>query len=100
MNRIVTGAAVTALLIASSTAFAATTTPSVAKSIDFAARCKSLGEQWKSAETTNAANANLGKAKGDAEKGAKLCASAKAGDHKKGAADYEAALKLLGVTPT
>lgn len=100
MTRILTGAAVAALMIASSAAFAATSTPAVTKAVDYAARCKSLGEQWKTAETANATNAHLGAAKSDADKGAKLCGSTKSADHKKGAADYEAALKLLGVTPT
>jgi len=102
MTRILTGAL--AAVFMSSVAFAATpapaTTHAAAKPIDYAARCTSLADQWKTAEVANGTNANLGKAKADADKGSKLCTSTKSGDHKKGAADYEAALKLLGVTPT
>lgn len=102
MTRTLTGAL--AAVFMSSVAFAATpapaTTHAAAKPIDYAARCTSLADQWKTAEAANGTNANLGKAKADADKGSKLCASTKSGDHKKGAADYEAALKLLGVTPT
>ncbi len=101
MTRILTGAL--AAVFMSSVAFAATpattATHAAAKAVDYGARCTSLADQWKTAETANSTNANLGKAKADADKGSKLCASAKGGDHKKGAADYEAALKLLGVTP-
>ena len=91
-------------LMGSVTAFAASTaTPAsttAAAPVDYAARCTALATQWKTAETANATNAHLGKAKADAAKGEKLCGSKKDADHKKGVADYEAALKLLGVTPT
>lgn len=79
---------------------ATTTTTPAAAPVDYAARCTSLAGQWKTAEAANATNAHLGKAKAEAAKGEKLCASKKADDHKKGAADYEAALRLLGVTPS
>lgn len=98
MNRILAGAAMAAALLASP-AFAATTTPAKATPVDYSARCTTLADQWKTAETANAANASLGKAKADAVKGEKMCKSKKASDKKKGAADYESALKLLGVTP-
>lgn len=106
MTRIVVGAAVAALLLGTS-AFAATTTPAATTTtaaaattkVDYEARCTSLADQWKTAEAANATNASLGKAKADATKGEKLCKSKKASDHKKGSSDYEAALKLLGVTP-
>lgn len=101
MNRILIGLAAALVIPA---AFAATpaapASHSASKAIDYAARCTSLAGQWKTAESTNASNAKLGQAKADAEKAAKLCGSTKASDHKKGAVDYEAALKLLGVTPT
>ncbi len=100
MTRILTGALAAAFL--TTVAFAATPAPathSASKPTDYAARCTALADQWKTAETANSTNANLGKAKADAEKASKLCASTKSDDHKKGAMDYEAALKLLGVTP-
>lgn len=99
MTRIFSGAALAAIVMASA-AFAATpATTSIAKPVDYAARCTALAEQWKTAETANSANTNLGKAKADAGKASKLCASTKTADRKKGASDYETALKLLGVTP-
>jgi hypothetical protein len=104
MNRILTGAALALALIGSATAYAATTTPApttaAAPKVDYAAKCTSLADQWKTAEAANASNANLGKAKADATKAEKQCKSTKASDQKKGVANYEAALKLLGVTPS
>lgn len=106
MNRILSGAAVAVALLGSATAFAASTAPSTSTPaaaapapVDYAARCTALADQWKTAEAANATNKHLGKAKGKAAKGAKLCASKKDADHKKGSAAYEAALKLIGVTP-
>ena len=99
MNRILVGAVVAATLLGSAAAYAATT-PIKTMKVDYAARCTSLADQWKTAEGANATNTNLGKAKADAAKGEKLCKSKKSSDEKKGAADYQAALKLLGVTPT
>lgn len=95
MKRILAGAALAVALMGSASAYAAST-----PAMDYAARCTSLAGQWKTAETGNAANASLGKAKADAAKGEKLCKSKKSAEQKKGAADYETALKLLGVTPT
>lgn len=108
MKLSIAGAAFAAALLASTSAFAAgtttlaTTTAAAAKpmSADSGARCTSLADQWKTAEGANATNASLGKAKADAAKGEKMCKSKKTSDKKKGAADYEAALKLLGVTPS
>jgi hypothetical protein len=108
MNRIVIGASLALALLGSTAAFAANTTPaststpaaSSTPAVDYAARCTSLADQWKTAESSNATNANLGKAKADATKAAKECKSKKTADEKKGVANYEAALKLLGVTPT
>ena len=79
-------------------AVAASPTPSTT-TVDYAARCKSLSEQWTAAVGTNGSNASLGKAKAKAAEADKECKSGKTADEKKGAADYEAALKLLGVTP-
>jgi hypothetical protein len=67
---------------------------------NYRARCTSLAEQWKTAEASNATHVSLGKAKADAAKGEKLCKSTKAADQKRGVADYEMALKLLGMTPS
>lgn len=105
MTRILTGTALAAIFMASAAyaatpATPATHTASVSKSIDYTARCTTLADQWKTAEAANSSSASLGKAKADADKGAKLCGSKKVTDHKRGATDYEAALKLLGVTPT
>lgn len=101
MKRIIAGAALAVAILGSASAFAATSTPAAtpAPAVDYAARCTSLTEQFKTAEAANATNTKLGKAKAEAAKGEKLCKSTKSADHKKGAADYEAALKLLGVTP-
>jgi hypothetical protein len=106
MTRILVSAAVALVLVGSGSAYAAGTThmaqaatKPVSTSVDYVARCTSLADQWKTAESAHASNASLGKAKADAAKAAKLCGSTKASDHKKGATDYEGALKLLGVTP-
>ena len=102
MNRILAGTALAVALFGSAAAFAATTpapAPTPAPAVDYAARCTALAQQFKTAETANATNTKLGKAKADAAKGEKLCKSTKATDEKKGVSDYEAALKLLGVTP-
>jgi hypothetical protein len=96
MNRILIGSALALGLFGATSAYAATSTTPV----DYAARCTSLAGQWKTAETTNATHASLGKAKADAAKAEKLCKSKKSSDQKKGTDDYDAALKLLGVTPT
>ena len=111
MNRILAGTAFAVALIGSSAAFAAATTPAAAPApaapaaaaapaVDNAALCTSLADQYKTAEGANATNPKLGKAKAKAAKAEKECKSTKAGDQKKGVADYKAALKLLGVTPT
>lgn len=96
MNRILIGSALAVALFGATSAYAATS----AMPVDFAARCTSLAGQWKTAEGTNATNASLGKAKADAAKAETLCKSKKSSDQKKGTEDYNAALKLLGVTPT
>jgi hypothetical protein len=95
MNRILIGSALTLGLFGATSAYAATSTP-----VDYAARCTSLAGQWKTAEAANATHASLGKAKADAAKAEKLCKSKKSSDQRKGTDDYDAALKLLGVTPT
>ena len=104
MNRILAGTALTVALLGSSAAFAAATTPAPAATpapaVDNAALCTSLAAQYKTAEGANATNPKLGKAKAKGAKAEKECASTKAADQKKGVADYTAALKLLGVTPT
>lgn len=100
MNRIFIGATLAATLLGSS-AYAAATAPTAHNTpVDYTARCTTLAAEWKTAETANPTHASLGKAKADAAKAEKLCASKKSSDHKKGVTEYEAALKLLGVTPT
>lgn len=107
MTRILTGVVIAAALIGSASAFAATTPApaagtvhSAVPSINYAARCNSLADQWKTAEAANSSNKSLGKAKADAARGAKYCKSTKTASEKRGTRNYEAALKLLGVTPT
>ena len=108
MNRILAGTAFAVALLGSATAFAATPAPAAtapaaapaAPAVDYAAKCTSLADQYKTAEGANATNPKLGKAKAKAAKAEKECKSTKASDEKKGSADYTAALKLLGVTPT
>ena len=109
MNRILAGTALAVALLGSTLAYAANSTPikttpvaatSSTPAVDYAARCTSLADQWKTAESSNASNASLGKAKADATKAAKECKSKKTADEKKGVGNYEAALKLLGVTPS
>ena len=102
MTRILAGAAFVTILMGSASAFAATTAPAhtAAVHVDYAARCTSLSEQWKTAEAANASHKSLGKAKADAARAAKYCKSNKVASEKKGTKKYEAALKLLGVTPS
>lgn len=113
MNRILTGTALAVALFGSAATYAASSTPAApavapaaapaatpAPAMDYAARCTALAGQWKTAMDANATNAKLGKAKAKATKAEKECKSTKAADQKKGVADYTAALKLLGVTPT
>lgn len=103
-----------AVLAAASTVYAAGTTPPAptppppaahtatspsTATVDYKARCTALEGEWQAAATTHATNASLGKAKSKAAKGKTSCASSKPDDHKKGVSYYEAALKLLGVTP-
>jgi hypothetical protein len=115
MNRILVGTALAVVLVGSSVAYAANSTPAKttpvaatsstpaatpAPAVDNAALCTSLADQYKTAEAANATNAKLGAAKAKAAKAEKECKSTKASDLKKGVADYKAALKLLGVTPS
>lgn len=106
MTRILTAASIAALLIGSATAYAAapvTMTPishPSASSTNYTTRCSTLAGEWKTAEEGHLMSANLGKARADAAKGAKLCKSTSASKQKRGIADYRAALKKLGVTPT
>jgi hypothetical protein len=109
MTRIFTATSLAMLLIGSAAAYAATpvkTTPishpsaSSTTATNYATRCSALAGEWKTAEEGHLMSANLGKARADAAKGAKLCKSTSASLQKRGVADYEAALKNLGVTPT
>jgi hypothetical protein len=95
MTRLITGLALSLILVGATSALAANSSTT-----NYRARCTSLAEQWKTAEASNATHVSLGKAKADAAKGEKLCKSTKTADQKKGVADYEMALKLLGMTPS
>ncbi len=104
MTRMATVTAFAALLLGSVTAYAAnqtmaSNTSATQPSTDYTAQCSSLASQWQTAEAAHMTNPNLGKAKADAAKGEKLCKSTNVSQHKRGASDYRAALKLLGVTP-
>lgn len=101
MNRIATALTVVALVAIPGAAFASTAThaSTAPKKPSYAEQCTSLAEQWKTAEAGGTGNANLGKAKADAEAASKQCASKKTSEQKKGVAGYETALKLLGATP-
>ena len=113
MKRFIAGTAIVVAMLSSASAFAANSTPVKTTPIsstlmhkasttntDYSAHCATLAGEWKSAEMSNASNAHLGKAKADAAKAEKQCKSTKASDEKKGVANYESALKLLGVSPT
>jgi hypothetical protein len=84
MTRVVAscGVAAMAVLIASS----ALATPSNLE------RCHSLAAQWKTAETANASNPNLGKARALASSAEKMCASASTTQQKSGVSQYNAAI--------
>ncbi len=116
MNRAFVSAALAVALFGSAAAYAASTAapsastppppppaaaaPAAPAAHDYAGECKELGTQWEAAETANATNAKLGKAKAKANAAEKNCASTKASKQKTGISQYKAALKLLGVKPT
>ena len=85
---------------ATTTAPATTTTPAPAPTPDYAAQCKSLGEQWTTAADAHKTDKSFAQAKSGATKAERNCKSTKASAQKKGVSQYEAALKLLGVTAT
>ena len=101
MTRFNTVAALGALIFSSTVAFAAL--PAAAsvhhQSMKYSQHCTSLAGQWRSAMEGHETSAHLGRAKADAARGAKLCHSQTASKQRRGAADYRAALKLLGVRP-
>ena len=68
--------------------------------VNYAAQCRTLGKQWASASAANSSNKHFAAAKADAAKGMKLCKSTKTASRQKGAGQYAAALKLIGVSPT
>jgi hypothetical protein len=123
MNRIITGALLSVALagaafaasapatttkpVVAAPAVAAPAAPAVttpapmpAPTPDFAAQCKSLGEQWKTAADAHKTDKTFAQAKSGATKAERNCKSTKAATAKKGVTQYEAALKLLGVTAT
>ncbi|MEQ1755502.1 MAG: hypothetical protein ABL973_15375 [Micropepsaceae bacterium] len=74
------------------------TTPAPAP--DYAAQCKGLTVEWKTAAEANATNKKFAQAKSNATKAERNCKSTKVSLLKKGSGQYQTALKLLGVTPT
>jgi hypothetical protein len=78
----------------------AATMPAPAPTPDYAAQCKSLGEQWTAAADAHKTDKSFAQAKSGATKAERNCKSTKAAAQKKGVSQYEAALKLLGVTTT
>ena len=104
MTRFLAAAAIGALIVSTSISFAATGTASGAMphrtAQHYSEKCNSLAGQWKTTLDGHGMSPHLGKAKADAAKGEKLCSSSKASLQKRGAAEYRAALKLLGVQPS
>jgi hypothetical protein len=103
MTRLLTAAALGALLIGSTASMAATpaahTSAVPVTQINYAQRCAALSGQWNSVVDGHELSPNLGKAKADAAMGAKFCKSTTVSDQKRGASDYMDALKLIGVKP-
>lgn len=122
MNRIITGALLSVALagaaFAASTPAATSTKPVTPAPVvvapatpaapatmpapkpDYAAECKSLGTQWTGAVDAHKTDKTFAQAKSGATKAERNCKSTKAAAQKKGVGQYEAALKLLGVTAT
>jgi len=120
MNRIITGALLSVALAGA--AFAASApatggkpetaapaatapaapaaTPAPAPTPDYAAQCKSLGDQWTAAADAHKTDKKFAQAQSGATKAERNCKSTKASAQKKGVSQYQAALKLLGVTAT
>lgn len=67
---------------------------------NYGAECKTLRQQWDAASATNATNAKFAQAKAGATKAERNCASTKSSRQHKGAGQFQAALKLIGVTPS
>ena len=98
MTRFTTAVALGALILSSTTAFAATPAAHPT-SVNYVERCNSLATQWQSAVDSHGMNRHLGKAKADAARGERLCKSSKISQQRRGVADYRAALKILRVRP-
>ena len=102
MNRILAATAVAIALASAASVYAAsapapasTIGASSATPVDDAARCTSLAKRWKTAEAANAANPNLERAKSRATMADMFCKSPNPRKWRKGAQDYEAALRRL-----
>ena len=119
MNRIITGALLSVALAgaafaasapatggkpetAAPAAAAAPAAPAAtpAPTPDYAAQCKSLGDQWTAAADAHKTDKKFAQAQSGATKAERNCKSTKASAQKKGVSQYQAALKLLGVTAT
>lgn len=110
MNRIFSGTLIAIALAGSAAAAtvtpAATTTPATVPvkvasvQVNYGAECKTLHEQWDTASASNATNAKFVQAKAGATKAGRNCASTKTSLQRKGAGQFQSALKLIGVTPS
>ncbi len=110
MNRFFSGSVVAIALAGSAAAAtappAATMAPAAvpvkvaSTQVNYGAECKTLHEQWNTASTSNSTNAKFAQAKTGATKAEHNCASTKTSLQRKGAGQYQSALKLIGVTPT
>lgn len=100
MTRLTTAAAVGALILSATAAFAATPISySHSTSAKYSQRCAALESQWKSAIDAHGISRHLGRAKADAARGARHCNSHSMAQRRQGVSDYRAALKLIGVRP-
>ena len=111
MNRILAGTLLTFALGGTvSAANAATSTPpipqrtayshTISTPVGFSSQCRTLGAQWNSVAPSHASNRHFSTAKADAARGERDCKSTNTAMIRKGAGQYETALKLIGVRPT
>jgi hypothetical protein len=100
MNRILAGTMLTIALAASASAATPSHVTASTPAPDYSAQCKTLGEQWTTASASASSNKHFAAAKADAAKAGTNCKSTKTASQKKGVSQYEAALKLIGATPT
>ena len=92
--RLAFAAALASALFASALNVAAADTSQQQALGDLAAQCASLDADWRAAEATCSANANLGRARALAHEGELKCKSPEASQRKLGVGKYESALRL------